>query len=518
VRVSLRTKNKAEAKVRLVEKLFDVQKRSGRIESARMVDDDDDRELLFHQGLSLIERHGGYNPNNEFVRSFLMDFLSPRELEAYFFAYDHLEREKAREIARKAQLVAEERAILSGDRLASSVSLCPPGAAPVGGEPSSATTVPSSPGDPARRASTSDDLPIADAVARFIEHKTTANAATSEKYRSQCLLFVKLIEGPADRGLSSLTADDIRRYADILLKLPKKIAPKDPRTVEELLALEGLRLAPRTQFSHARAVNMFLEWCADQGYPVRPPFARILKPLLTKPKASVKEKSFTPDELRTIFGAQAYRKGSFRSASEYWLPLLALFTGARQAELCQLHRGDVRRDPETGIWIIDINDRGEKKLKQASSRRQVPIHSQLVALGFLDYHTAAGASASNRLFPDLQRNARGEFNMYSKRFNRFLDGLEIRTSQDTKKDFHSFRHTLSGYLTERGTDEYVVNAIIGHSQAGRSESVRTYGAGVSLVTKQRVIEGVDWRIDFERIARSAVSSPISLSTCCAPQP
>ena len=494
IRLSLRTKKKCEAKARLVETLFEVQRCGGRPERPRMPDDDD-RERLFYRGLTLMDRHGEFDPHDEFNLGTLLELMSHSDVEAYIFAYDHIERQKALDKERQERLLAAARSSLG-----CAMSNVLPSVRDEACEPRSSPGSSGSPQSRHRSRDAVDDITITDAVARFIEHKTTANAATSEKYRSQCLLFIKLIGGSADRRLSSLNADDIRRYTDNLRKLPKKIAPTDPRSVEDLLLLDGPRLAPKTVFSHARAVNMFLEWCADQSYPVSAPFAGILKPLLKKPKSPEKEKAFTLNELKTIFGSQRYREGRFRSQSEYWLPLLALFTGARQGELCQLHRDDVRRDEKTGIWIFDINERGDKKLKQASSRRQVPIHSKLLELGFLDYHAAAKASEAERLFPDLERNPRGEFNAYSKRFNRFLDELGIRSSADAKKDFHSFRHSLSGRLIEQGDEEYVVNAIIGHSQAGRSESVRTYSNGVCLETKRHVIEKVVWDIDFARIA------------------
>jgi integrase len=344
------------------------------------------------------------------------------------------------------------------------------------------------------------DIGLADAVGRFVSLKTSANAATADKYRSQCRLFIRIIEGPVDRRLSSLSSDDLRRYVDALQTLPKKVSPSDPRSMHEIMITDGPKMAPKTRTSHAHAVNMFLEWCSEQGYAVPASFRGILKPLLKKPKIRDKEKSFSLNELRTIFGAAAYREGTFGSSSKYWLPLLALFTGARQAELCQLHHEDVRQDPTTAIWIFDFNAKGDKQLKQRASQRTVPIHPQLIAMGFLDYLEAAKALDRQRVFPDLQRNERGEFNAYSKRFNRFLDALNIRSNQDAKKDFHSFRHSLGGLLTERGIEEYVVNAIIGHSQAGRSESVRTYSGGVSLTTKRAVIEKIDWDIDFAAIA------------------
>ena len=57
--------------------------------------------------------------------------------------------------------------------------------------------------------------------------------------------------------------------------------------------------------------------------------------------------------------------------------------------------GDVRREGE--IWVIDINAHGDKRLKTESSARLVPIHPQLIGLGWLDYvEFWAGAPVSGR--------------------------------------------------------------------------------------------------------------------------
>ena len=63
--------------------------------------------------------------------------------------------------------------------------------------------------------------------------------------------------------------------------------------------------------------------------------------------------------------------------------------------------GDVRREGE--IWVIDINAHGDKRLKTESSARLVPIHPQLIGLGWLDYVEYC-PRGQERLFPDEQRS------------------------------------------------------------------------------------------------------------------
>ena len=53
--------------------------------------------------------------------------------------------------------------------------------------------------------------------------------------------------------------------------------------------------------------------------------------------------------------------------SRYWAPLLACYTGMRQSEIAQLDGDDIV--DMNGTWCIDINDRGDKRLKNSNAKR-----------------------------------------------------------------------------------------------------------------------------------------------------
>lgn len=193
----------------------------------------------------------------------------------------------------------------------------------------------------------------------------------------------------------------------------------------------------------------------------------------TKPQ--VKQRvAFSLSDLKAIFQqsriyADRYLpKGAGREAT-YWLPLLALFTGARIEELAQLLIKDIRYVDGLGHYI-NITDEGEnQKLKTTSSRRRVPVHPVLIACGFTDY--VAAGSKQRQLFPNLKPNPRGKFGGY---FSNFFSGY-LRNDvgiTDTRKVFHSFRHTFKDICRKVGIEEAVHDALTGHG----SQSVgRKYG-------------------------------------------
>jgi integrase len=137
-----------------------------------------------------------------------------------------------------------------------------------------------------------------------------------------------------------------------------------------------------------------------------------------------------------------------------WIVLLGMMTGARIAEIAGLRPSDVRA--ENGTVYLEITG----QLKTASSERKVPLHVQLIALGFLEYVAARKDKA--HLFEV-------ESDPASKRFGRWLRGIGIT---DPKLVFHSFRHGFITMCRHAGIDEEVRGALTGHVLPGVG---RTYG-------------------------------------------
>lgn len=447
--------------------------------------DAEERLDRYQRGLALVARHGELNFDDLFAVDALLEWLSAEDFQDYLFALDH-----------KASLSAPKVPALvsspSGNPSHRSSPVVPS---------ELAKTTSAEHSQPDCAPSDSFDELIDRAIERFVDSKKQATTgATADKYGAQCKLFLKIVtDGRPSLKISDLTPKDLRTYVDALPRLPTRIDGTDPRSLEEILKFPGSTLSAKTVFSHAQATNMFLAWCEAQQYPLRCNFHSILKPLLKKPRIKTKKKIFSQQQLTTLFEAEAYTRGTFRRGSDYWVPLLGLFTGAREAELCQLELADVRKDSETGHWLLDINSDADKRLKTNSSAREVPLHPTLIQLGFLDFVEGVKKANGVRLFADEARNKRGEFGSFSKRFNRYKEGLGIKSDAHNKVDFHSFRHTLQTMLFDAGEEEYVVNAICGHSPAHQSEGVRTYSRGPGLQAKYEVLMKLQFPIDFSKI-------------------
>jgi integrase len=160
----------------------------------------------------------------------------------------------------------------------------------------------------------------------------------------------------------------------------------------------------------------------------------------------------------------------------FWLPLLGLFTGARLNELAPLTAADITRDEATGIACINIKEVLEqgRPLKTEGSARVLPVHPELIRIGFLRFtdEIASSSGPQGRLFPLLKPGPKDGFGeAWSKWFGRFKRALGI-TNKDSV--FHSFRHGLKDALRRARVGEDVNDALTGHSNAtiGRSYGAR----------------------------------------------
>lgn len=190
------------------------------------------------------------------------------------------------------------------------------------------------------------------------------------------------------------------------------------------------------------------------------------------PSGEKARRSFDLPALLSIFSSSVYAaghrpKGGGGNAS-YWLPLLALFTGARLEELCQLHPDDVMKvsfydgSREASAWVIRITDEGEGQgLKNAGSRRRVPLHPELERLGFIDYAQQAKAEGRKRIFHKLAPSVDGkEGGNFTKWFGRYLrDTCKVA---DKRMVFHSFRHLFKEVLREAEVPKEINDALTGH--------------------------------------------------------
>lgn len=188
----------------------------------------------------------------------------------------------------------------------------------------------------------------------------------------------------------------------------------------------------------------------------------------------------------------------------FWIPILGYYTGARLSELVQMHLADVCLDgPIPYLDFNEVDGQGDaacrKHLKSAAAVRKVPLHDDVLALGFAEFvqkrKADKRAMASRRLFFEVPYGADGQpGTVFSKWFARLMDRADL---DDPRLVFHSFRHTAEDALRNALQPSYVINRIIGHDE-GHISGV--YGAGVSLATMREAINAMKLPISITAVA------------------
>ena len=210
------------------------------------------------------------------------------------------------------------------------------------------------------------------------------------------------------------------------------------------------------------------------------------------------------DDLNKLFASTIYSKGERPAAGKQeaaaWLPLLALYTGARIEELCQLTIDDIKREGKIAyLRLLDLSDEAAdkdvKRLKTEGSRRNIPIAPALIQYGFLDYVDYQRKPNETWLFPALVPDTRygRRSASWSKWWGRWRKTLGV---SGREKCFHAFRHVFKTACRAADVAEDVHDALTGHSGGGIG---RDYGhAPLSILDKAiRKVRYPNVKIDWK---------------------
>ncbi|TIV93809.1 MAG: integrase, partial [Mesorhizobium sp.] len=135
-------------------------------------------------------------------------------------------------------------------------------------------------------------------------------------------------------------------------------------------------------------------------------------------------------------------------------------------------------------WIMHITTEGdgEKSVKTEGSMRVVPVHDELIRLGFIKYRDGMEVAGQARLFPEARRNSRGQMIAeFSREFGRYLTRLGMKAGRGLS--LYSFRHGVADALRRAGYLDEQFGFILGHvagTMTGR------YGVMPQGMLQQRV--------------------------------
>jgi len=160
-----------------------------------------------------------------------------------------------------------------------------------------------------------------------------------------------------------------------------------------------------------------------------------------------------------------------------------MLSGLRLDEACQLYKEDIKE--VEGIWCLDVNDSKDKKLKNLSSKRLVPVHPKLIDMGLIEY---VQKCKTERLWPNLKWcKINGYSNSLGKWYQRFN---RQHITDDPFKTFHSLRHAFADSLKQQGIQKELIAELMGHSQ--ESITMGRYGKRYMPEVLLEVVKKLDY--------------------------
>ena len=327
----------------------------------------------------------------------------------------------------------------------------------------------------------------------WVSEKSTSSWSARRKDACKATLAL-FLEIAGDKPVSSYAKADARAFKSVLSEMPpnrsklREMRGLDPRTAATKARDLGLRPMSVVNINkQITIVSNLFDWLVAHYDTVSTnPFAKAT--IALKSVAREERDPFTLNELNAIFTAPIFTgcelenhwkvpgKTILRSSAKFWVPLLALYTGARLNELCKLRVRDIKSDDDISYIDINTNKHDDQSIdpgvKTSASSRQLPVHPDLKRFGFLEFVAARKGTGCEQLFSELKPDAYGKLSDgFGKHFARFLKSLAIKRD---KIDFHSFRHTWTDACRNSKMSIEVIFALKGEALQG---TLARYGHG-----------------------------------------
>lgn len=322
------------------------------------------------------------------------------------------------------------------------------------------------------------------------------------KGTAQARLFEEVFG--ADRDVSQIARSDAAKLVSLLIRLPSnasKLFPglTAPQAADAAALKDTAPISRLTASSYLGAFSSLMEFAVSRGIRSDNP-AKGLSVGTDGVSAKDRRYPFSATQLTRIFTAPLYtgclndKAGYARAGNRvfrrgrFWIPLIALFTGMRLNEICQLLVSDIALLDGVDVFIVASDDAGEKRVKTTAGERFVPIHPELKLCGFLEYRNLVAIRGDKRLFPELTvaKSSGYPSDNFGKWFANFLKSID---ADQKRTSFHSFRHNYRDALREADISAERVRALGGWS-SGRTED--DYGSGLRASTLAREIEKVGY--------------------------
>lgn len=358
-------------------------------------------------------------------------------------------------------------------------------------------------------------MTVEEALEALIERQNSSDSAKEWRSAPQARTAIKLLLHVVgeNRPIASVSQRDIRRVVDLMSKLPSRWG----RTAEEqaggiVASLQRAKdldpadtgIAGPTVRKHLTYIKAVFDEARTSGEPIEKDQIDFAALRRLAPKSSVRRRdrrmNWTEEEVAHLLTAPPFH--GCRSIADrdrfvagdtvihdvwYWGPLILIHNGGRSAEPWGMRLDEVYED--AALPYLKIKDNELRRLKNKQSERKLPIHPELIRLGFLDYVKELKRAGEIYLFPEMIGSGKLDLAkvFYKKVFAPwrtwgYPEGTgtyeRLRGAQ-REKDVHSFRGLVTDLMKGKVQDSVVAD-LLGHEAVGTTNRIYSHEASLSL--------------------------------------
>lgn len=281
----------------------------------------------------------------------------------------------------------------------------------------------------------------------------------------------------ADLPLDKIFLENILDTWDTINNFPKgKVGSEEDLKTKWMYATSGETLGELMGFETAKKYKQelrnFFSWASDiKRYTNNNPIANesTYKYLEDFKDRKIPRTKFTVQQSRTIVN---YCKDNL-SDLRNWAVLLMAYQGMRNSEVLNLKKADIITDSDSNVVYLFV-----RKGKSVNAVRKVPVHSQLIKLGFRQF---VDNLTTNKLF---------NFNSLSPYYVKMREDLQIpqKAEDGNRLSLYSFRHTVISQLTTKDVNRGKQDAIVGHA----SSEVQAGYTHIDLLELQKEVNKISY--------------------------
>lgn len=313
----------------------------------------------------------------------------------------------------------------------------------------------------------------------FLEKKISAGLSVSMQSEYQ-RFFSAWQATMEDKSIGEYGRKEIEVFLETVSRLPRRnLKAYRDIPIHELFKVEY----PKKDLISAKTVLQYKRWI--QGVFA---YARDEDLIKTSPVNKVKgdfNKSTTTYGAYSDFEIRKLLEVSAGNGKEWqkWLVLLGAYTGMRLGEIHALHSDAVKYDEDSKSHYIVVTDSYGGKLKTEAAKRTIPLHTQLLDAGFLEWTQ----SKNGALFTIARSTVTQWFT------GKLMSKAEVAREDDygNRRVFHSLRHTFVTKARGKGVEAGLVQQVVGHETSGAGITER-YTHRHQIRDLKAVVNAIDY--------------------------